>query len=88
MKILTLGAMALSLLPIMAAVLLLAGRLDLGPTAPWHLLLMVDTGQIGFVEMLALCLLGGSLVGLAALAISPARVQRPGRIYDPAIRPG
>jgi hypothetical protein len=85
---LTLGAMALSLLPIVAAVLLVAGRLDLGPTAPWHLLLMVDTGQIGFVEMLALCLLGGSLVGLAALAISPARVRRPGRIYDPAIRPG
>jgi len=85
---LTLGAMALSLLPIVAAVLLLAGRLDLGPTAPWHLLLMVDAGQIGFVEMLALCLLGGSLVGLAALAIRPARVRRPGRIYDPAIRPG
>jgi hypothetical protein len=49
---------------------------------------MVDAGQIGFVEMLALCLLGGSLVGLAALAIRPARVRRPGRIYDPAIRPG
>jgi len=85
---LTLGAMALSLLPIVAATLVLAGRLDLGPTAPWHLLLMVGAGQIGFVEMVALCLLGGSLVGLAALAIRPARVRRPGRIYDPAVRPG
>jgi hypothetical protein len=85
---LTLGAIALSLLPIVAAILLLAGRLDLGPTAPWHLLLMVGTGQIGFVEMLALCLLGGSLVGLAGLAVRPVRLRRPGHIYDPAARPG
>ena len=46
---LTLGAIALSLLPIVAATLVLAGRLDLGPTAPWQLLLMVGDGQIGFV---------------------------------------
>ncbi len=69
---LALGAIALSLLPIAAAVLHVAGRLDLGPGAPWHLLLMVGDGQIGFVEMLALCLLGGSLVGLVALAVRPA----------------
>ena len=30
---------------------------------------MVGDGQIGFCEMLALCLLGGSLVGLVALAV-------------------
>jgi hypothetical protein len=69
---LTLGAIPLSLLPIVAAILLLAGRLDLGPGAPWHLLLMVGAGQIGFAEMLTLCLLGGSLVGLVALAVRPA----------------
>ncbi len=33
---------------------------------------MVGAGQIGFGETLALCLLGGSLVGLAALAVRPA----------------
>ena len=68
---LALGAIALSLLPIAAAVLHVAGRLDLGPGAPWHLLLMVGDGQIGFGEMLALCLLGGSLIGLLALAVRP-----------------
>jgi hypothetical protein len=66
------AAIVLSLLPIAAAILLLIGRLDLGPGAPWHLLLMVGDGQIGFGEMLALCLLGGSLLGLVALAVRPA----------------
>jgi hypothetical protein len=32
---------------------------------------MVGDGQIGFIPMLALCLLGGSLVGLVALAVRP-----------------
>jgi hypothetical protein len=75
---LTLGAIALALLPVTAALLHVTGRLDLGPGAPWDLILMVADGQIGFVTMLALCLLAGCLVGLIALAI------RPGRIYDPA----
>ena len=66
---LALGAIGLSLLPVAAAVLLLTGRLDLGSAAPWYLLLMVGGGQIGFLSMLALCLLGGSLVGLMALAV-------------------
>ena len=79
---LVLGAIALSLLPLAAAVLQVTGRLDLGSAAPWHLLLMVGDGQIGFLEMLALCLLGGSLVGLVALAV------RPGRISDRAARRG
>ncbi len=66
------GAVALSLLPMAAAVLQVAGRLDLGPGAPWHLILMAGDGQIGFLELLALCLLGGSLLGLVALAVRPA----------------
>lgn len=68
---LALGAIALSLLPMAAAVLQVTGRLDLGPGAPWHLLLMVGDGQIGFLPMVALCLLCGSLVGLMALAVRP-----------------
>lgn len=76
------GAIALSLLPLAAAVLEVASSLGLGPGAPWHFLLLVGDGQIGFGEMLALCLLGGSLVGLLALAL------RPGRISDRAGRRG
>jgi hypothetical protein len=72
---LALGAIALSLLPVAAAVLEVAGSLDLGPGAPWHFLLMVGDGQIGFGEMLALCLLGGSLVGLVALGLRPGRIS-------------
>jgi hypothetical protein len=66
------AAVALSLLPIAAAALHLAGSLDHGSRAPWQLLLMVGDGQIGFRSMLAVCLLGGSLVGLVALAVRPA----------------
>lgn len=68
---LALGAIALSLLPMAAAVLHVTGRLDLGAGAPWHLTLMVGAGQIGFWPMLSLCLLCGSLVGLVALAARP-----------------
>jgi hypothetical protein len=68
---LAVGAIALSLLPIAAAVVHVAGRLDLGSGAPWQLLLMVGDGQIGFGSMLPLCLLGGTLVGLVALALRP-----------------
>jgi hypothetical protein len=72
-----LGALA-SVIPIAAAVGHIADRLDLGSAAPWQLLLMVAVGQIGFVEMLALCLLLGCLVGIVALAIRrPAVKPRP-----------
>jgi Peptidase family M28 len=63
-----LGAALLSLIPFAAAVGDLIGRLGLGSTAPWQLLLMVADGQIGFGEMFALCLLIGALVGVVALA--------------------
>ena len=73
---LTAAAIALSLLPIAAAMVHLAASLDLGPGAPWRLLLMVGDGQIAFGPMLAICLLGGSLVGLVALAVRPAPGRR------------
>jgi hypothetical protein len=66
---LALGAIALSLAPAAAAVVHVAGRLDLGSGAPWQLLLMIGDGQFGFLSILALSLLGGSLVGLMALAV-------------------
>ena len=82
---------AASVVPFAAAVGHVAGRLELGSAAPWHLLLMVGVGQIGFGEMLALCLLVGCLVGIVALAIrrpaakgrpSPAR-RSPARALEP-----
>ncbi len=59
---------ALSLAPLAAALASLAGRLGMGSAAPWQLLLMVADGQIGFVSMVALCALVGSLIGAIALA--------------------
>lgn len=76
-----LGAGALSLLPLAAAVADLVGRLELGAAAPWQLLLMVGDGQIGFGSVLALSLLVGCLVGVVALA---ARRPAAGRGPDPA----
>ena len=52
-----------------------------GPGAPWHLLLMVGDGQIGFSEMLALCLFGGIPGGAGGARRS---WRRPGRISDRA----
>ena len=89
---LALGAIGLSLAPAAAAVVHVAGGLDVGSGAPWRLLLMVGDGQIGFPSMLALCLLGGSLVGLVALAVRPppadpaARLAAPGWAALPAER--
>ena len=68
---LTLGAAAISLVPLGAAIAYVAGRLDLGSGAPWSLLLMVSDGQIGFAALLPLCLLVGCLLGLVALAARP-----------------
>jgi hypothetical protein len=71
-----LGAAAVSLLPLVAAIAYVAGRLDLGSGAPWSLLLMVTDGQIGFAALLPICLLAGCLVGLVALAARPRRHPR------------
>ncbi len=63
-----LAAAALSLVPVAAAVADLVGRLDLGASGPWQLLLMIGDGQIGFGATLAMCLLVGCLMGIVALA--------------------
>jgi len=42
---------------------------SLGSAAPWLLLLMVSDGQFGFGTMLALCLIGGALLGIGAVAL-------------------
>jgi Peptidase family M28 len=73
---LVVGAAVVSLLPIAAAIDHTSGALALGADAPWLLLLMVGDGQFGFVTMLALCLLIGSLVGLVAVSLRGARAPR------------
>ena len=78
----TLGAVV-SLLPLAAVVGNVAGRLELGITAPWQLLLMVGDGQIGFGTMLAVCILVGCLVGVIAVA-----ARRGGTTRPQVVRPG
>jgi hypothetical protein len=78
------GLIAVALLPLIAAIAQICDRLDLGLTAPWHLALMVGDGQIGFVPVLALCLVAGCMTGLIAVAIGratgvPASALRPER---------
>ena len=62
-----LGASTLSVLPMVAALIHVSG--SLGSAAPWLLLLMVSDGQFGFGTMLALCLIGGALLGIGAVAL-------------------
>jgi peptidase M28-like protein len=77
---LVLGAIALSLLPVVAAVVHVADSLDLGSGAPWQLLLMVGDGQAGFPQVLALCLLVGCMVGLVAVAVRAPSAEPEGRL--------
>lgn len=65
----------LSLVPALAAFVTVSGRLDLGLTGPWHLLLWIESGHVGLVMSLLWCaLLGGLLACVTAAAAS----RRPG----------
>jgi hypothetical protein len=73
---------AVALIPVAAAVVRVGASLDLGLSTPWHLLLLLVDGQIGFPMALLWCgLLGGLLacVGAAGARIAvgpgPARVK-------------
>lgn len=60
------GAIAVSLLPLTAALVHLAARMDLGAATPWTLLLFVTGGQIGLVGALLGCLLAGGAVAIVS----------------------
>lgn len=65
----------LSLAPVLAAFVTVSDRLDLGLAAPWHLLLWIESGQVGLATALLWCaLLGGLLACVTAAAAS----RRPG----------
>ncbi len=63
----------LSLVPAIAAFLTVAAQLDLGASAPWHLLLMIVDGQIGLITCLLLCaVFGGLLACISAAGSAPS----------------
>jgi len=72
-----LGAGTLSLLPLVAALIHVSG--SLGSAAPWLLLLTVSDGQFGVGTMLALCLIGGGLLGIVAVSLRGPGRPRPRR---------
>jgi hypothetical protein len=57
-----------SLLLPLIAVADLAGRLEVGITVPWHLMLMVVGGQFGFALCVLISVIAGGLVGVVAAA--------------------
>ena len=62
----------LSLAPAIAAFLSVAAELDLGTSAPWHLLLLIVDGQIGLLTCLLWCAtLGGLLACISAAGAAP-----------------
>lgn len=62
----------LSLAPAVAAFLTVAAELNLGTSAPWHLLLMIVDGQIGLLTCLLWCaMLGGLLACISAAGAAP-----------------
>ena len=60
--------MLAALVPLATALIHLAERLELGPTTPWTLLLMITGGQVGLIDCLLGSLIAGSLLGLLAVA--------------------
>ena len=71
------AAVVVSLVPAVVALAWVAGRLEVGAAAPWHLLLMVSGGQIGPGIALLSCVLAGGLVAIIAAAIRPGAPSAP-----------
>ena len=69
-RVAIIGLAALACVPLAAAFAAVSRALDLGVDAPWTFAIMVADGQIGFATALALCFLGGAVIGTAALALA------------------
>jgi hypothetical protein len=69
-------AAVLSLAGAFAAFVTVAVQLDLGLSAPWHLLLMVVDGQIGFGACMLWCALIGGLIACVS-ATAARRIELP-----------
>ena len=66
------AAVAASTIPVVVALAVLGDRLEVGLGLPWHLLLMVAGGQLGFGTSLLGCLIAGGLVAVLAASLAPA----------------
>lgn len=66
----------LSLAGPIAAFVTVAAQLDLGLSAPWHLLLMIVDGQIGFGTCMLWCALLGGLIACVS-ATAAKRIELP-----------
>ena len=64
---------AVALLPVAAAFVHLAERLEFGLAAPWQFLLMVTGDQVAALDAFLGCLIAGALVGLVAVAFDRRR---------------
>ncbi|MGZ5307671.1 MAG: hypothetical protein ACXWDP_00595 [Solirubrobacterales bacterium] len=73
-SLLAIGLTFVGLLPLLAAIAALAGRLDAGLGVAWQLLVLIGDRQVGFPTALLGCLLVGC--GLAALALARSRIER------------
>ena len=71
----TIAGIVLALVPLGAAVIHLASRMDLGAEVPWILVLMVTGGQIGFLQAFFGCIVAGGVLGLLALAVPRAQAR-------------
>jgi hypothetical protein len=71
------AAVVMSLVPAIVALAWVAGRLEVGAAAPWHLLLMVGGGHIGLGIAVLGCVLAGGLVAIIAAAIGPGAPSAP-----------
>ena len=76
----------LSLVPAIAAFLTVAGELDLGLAAPWHLLLLIESGQMGIGMCMLWCVLLGGL--LACISSAAAMRTRPRNDEPSVLGPG
>lgn len=78
---------ALTLLPALAAAVAVASDLELGPAAPWHLLLLLLGGQPGLLTGILICALLGGLIACVAAAGAGIRLEprgAPGSVRGPA----
>jgi hypothetical protein len=75
-SVLATGLTLVGLLPLFAAIAVLAGRLGVGIGVGWQLLVLLGDGQLSFAVGLLGCVLAGC--GVAALALARSRIEREG----------
>jgi hypothetical protein len=70
-------AAAISLLPAVVGFATMTAELDLGLSAPWHLLLMIADGEVGVLLSVLWCGVLGGLIACISAAGATARTPPP-----------